>query len=347
MPNRLLGATVVDQLKYPQRTLNRRISQEIEAANLTANPVLDVEKGSGITQQTSQPGAVCMRNQGSQKPEYRVPPQPSQHMLKLIEECKEALKDISQIHEISEGVPITSNLSGPTVEMLQGADNEPLIPAAIRWAAFLSNQATKIIKRVQWGYKEERVISIIGPQNESDVMSFFAEAHQTTLNVECQLDSVIPQSPASRIARCDELIRLGTLDARQDRAQILSLYRFGNVRELYTEDDEDRQKAQRENRKMLAGQPTTVAPFDNDDIHLRNHNRLRKSAEYEQLPPEAQAMFDQHCLAHQQKLVQTLQLLQQPQQPTQTNPQNSPAGGGAPGPIQPLPAGPGPSGMGV
>lgn len=346
-PGRFLGASMIDQLKNPQKILNRRVSQLVESADLCANPQIDVEKNHGITKLTGEAGLVCERNIGRPAPVYRQPPQISQHVLKLYEISKSTIQELSGFHDISRGIPITSNLSGPTVEMLQGADNEPLLPAAQRWASFLGAIGTKLIKRVQQFYQEERCITIVGPQNETDVMVFLAAKHQTELDVECMIDSVIPQSPASRIGRVNELLRMGVLDPARDRAMILNLYRFGNVRELYVEDDEDRQKAQRENRKMLAGQPVEVAVFDNDDIHLSCHNRLRKSPEYDRIDPGMKAMIDQHCLMHSQQLIGKAQALTGVA-PQQTNPDGSPPmmePTGAPAPVPPPPFGPSPMGV--
>ena len=343
-PGRFLGASIIDQVKNPQKILNRRISQLVESADLCASPQIDVEKNHGIAKLTGEAGLVCERNIGRAAPTYRQMPAISQHVVKLIDLSKGAIQEIGGFHDISRGIPITSNLSGPTVEMLQGADNEPLLPAAQRWSSFLTQVGTKVVKRVQQFYQEERCITIVGPQNETDVMAFLAARHQTELDVVCDIDSVIPQSPASRMARVNELLRLGVLNPDKHRSTILSLYRFGNIRELFTEDDEDRQKAQRENRKLTMGQPAEVAVFDNDDIHLQVHNRLRKSPEYDRMDPIVRQGLDFHCQAHQQQLLGKAQALTMGGAPM-TNQESSPMmGTGAPAPAPP-PGGPSSSGV--
>jgi hypothetical protein len=64
----------------------------------------------------------------------------------------------------------------------------------------------------------------------------------------------------------------------------------------------------------MAPQPVQVPPpppfmphvrdFQNHDIHVYNHNLFRKSTDYENLPPEVQAMVDAHIAEHVQYIQQ-------------------------------------------
>lgn len=56
-----------------------------------------------------------------------------------------------------------------------------------------------------------------------------------------------------------------------------------------------------------------VRDFYDHDIHIEVHNRFRKSDAYEQLPPELQAMIDQHVAEHEQA-IQAPMLAQKQQQ---------------------------------
>ena len=56
-----------------------------------------------------------------------------------------------------------------------------------------------------------------------------------------------------------------------------------------------------------------VREFDDHETHIRAHNRYRKTDEYDQLPPELQAIVDQHVAQHEQYLMQPIVEQQQEQ----------------------------------
>lgn len=75
--------------------------------------------------------------------------------------------------------------------------------------------------------------------------------------------------------------------------------------------------------QMAGGQPPpppespvrlpVVRDFYDHQIHLDAHNRFRKSAFYDDLPPELQAIIDEHCAEHEQALMAPQMAQQQAQ----------------------------------
>jgi hypothetical protein len=59
--------------------------------------------------------------------------------------------------------------------------------------------------------------------------------------------------------------------------------------------------------------------FDNHVIHLSEHNKFRKTAQFEQLPDQIKMLFAQHCMGHQQ-FAQQAQMQLAMQNPNAGNP---------------------------
>jgi hypothetical protein len=56
-----------------------------------------------------------------------------------------------------------------------------------------------------------------------------------------------------------------------------------------------------------------VRDFYNHDVHIKVHDKFRKSDEYNQLPPELQQFIDAHVAQHKQFIQQQLMAMMPPQ----------------------------------
>ncbi|WP_249712530.1 hypothetical protein, partial [Bacillus cereus] len=79
--------------------------------------------------------------------------------------------------------------------------------------------------------------------------------------------------------------------SNEAREKILEMFEFGNwegsMLEVHSLQE---QKAKRENMRFKQAQPTLLNDYDDDALHIEVHNRLRKSAEYEDLIGEPQGL---------------------------------------------------------
>lgn len=303
MPGRFLGTTVVDQAKPMQISYNRARSQVDENRNLTANAPIDVEKGHGIARlNSSEPGQVCDRLKGWAAPEYRIPPQMNQYLVQSTAQDLNDMKAVFQQRDVTQGDTPVANATAPALETLQEADNLPMAPAAQRLAECFGKIGDKVVAICQKLYTEDRFIEVVGPQQETDIMIFRGDLYPTRVRVQCSAEALLPQSQAARMARVNELVTSGVLDPSRDRAGILEVYRFASDQSFLTHADLDRQKALRENRRMIMSQLPLVDTFDNDEVHMWEHDRFRKSPEYDRMSPEIRMIFDQHCAWHIERL---------------------------------------------
>jgi hypothetical protein len=136
------------------------------------------------------------------------------------------------------------------------------------------------------------------------------------VDAKVQAGSSLPQS---RVAKQEFIISLWEQRIIQDPKVVLKLLEFGDVEGIYDDIDLDTSQAQRENELMKQGQYEEPEDFENHEVHIYEHNKFRKTEEYDALPDEIKQLFAQHVAVHQSFLQQQggmmsqlQQLLQQP-----------------------------------
>lgn len=309
-PNRFWGTSVVEQLIPLQKSYNKARSQLMEARNLTSAPQIVAPKGNEVIKQTNEPGSwLEYRASAGPKPEYMSPPQMNQWMVEDIKALGQEMQDVGQVKEVSQGGLPAANLTGVAINLLQEADNTPWGPIATDLALAIGQVGQKMLSRAAQGYIEPRIFSATDELDSDDVLEFFSSGTLLPVKVRCDVTSLLPESKAARQSRVEALINTGVLDRVRDRSEILRLMEFGDVESLWLQEDADSRKQQRENKRMAKGQPQPVASFDDDAIHLVEINNFRKGTEYESLPPEVQALFDEHADMHQQQEAQKQEML--------------------------------------
>lgn len=296
-PGRLYGPSVVDNLIPLQRAINKGRSQMAEARNLTAAPQVLAPKGHQCPKQTNEPGSWLEYVSGL-KPEYMAPPPMNQYLLADLDKLNTEFQDVAQVREVSQGNLPAANLSGVGIAQLQEADNTPWGPVASEMAIGLGMVGQKMLARANQGYTEPRVFTALDELDDDDVLEFFSNGDLAPIKVRCDVTSVMPESRVARMQRVEALINMGVLDRVRDRSDILRMMEFGTVESLWIEADADVRRALRENRRMLKGQPVPIATFDNHEIHVAEHNKLRKSTEYESLDPMMRLIIDLHVEEH-------------------------------------------------
>ncbi|MGQ9698969.1 MAG: hypothetical protein ACUVRO_13380, partial [Armatimonadota bacterium] len=90
----------------------------------------------------------------------------------------------------------------------------------------------------------------------------------------------------------------------QDPRLILRSHSQATLEDAAMDVELDTSHAQRENDKLVKGERVVVEDWHNHTIHLLEHNRYRKTAEYETLPARVKKLFAEHAAAHMQFLQQ-------------------------------------------
>jgi hypothetical protein len=108
-----------------------------------------------------------------------------------------------------------------------------------------------------------------------------------------------PRSKAAKQAFITELGKMGWI--QPDKA--LKYLDMAETGRLYEESQVDARQAQRENLRIAKmGEMVSPNTWDEHQIHLIEHNQYRKRQEFELLPDEIKALFEQHVTLHTQAI---------------------------------------------
>jgi len=205
-------------------------------------------------------------------------------------------------------VYVTGN-SGVAIQYLQEKDSSVFGPFMTRFEAKESVAGTYTLEIIKEMYKEPRVLKIVGVNNEIEVFDFEAVEDMPT-DVYVQSGSSLPSSLAAKQQMILSFFERGMLGDPQNekvRMRALRLAEIGGVDTLYEENAVDEREAKRENRLFETGGTPPVNVFDNHDMHIYQHDLMRKSDRYRRLVQEqpviAQEM-EKHITEHMQKVNQ-------------------------------------------
>lgn len=300
------GTSVIEDLIPLQREYNRTRSQIVEAKNLMAKPKLMGPKGAiDPTKITTEPGQYIPYEPGLGE----VKPLPMQNLPAFVEnELERILRDMDDIsgqHEISRGNTPSQVTAATAISYLQEQDDTMLseILASIEYG--MACLGRHILCYVVDYWQQDRLIKVAGKDESFDVMFLKGSAIRGNTDVRVEAGSALPHSKAAKQAFLMDLFKMGVF--QQNPSEFLKILELRGIDKVIDDYKADIHQAQRENIKMAHGMQVNVNDFDEHELHLREHNRYRKTEEYEMLEPPLQALFVQHCMAHQQAIQVNMQ----------------------------------------
>jgi hypothetical protein len=155
-----------------------------------------------------------------------------------------------------------------------------------------------ILKIVQVKYDMPRTVSVSGENHSLEAVSFKG-ADLTSNDVRVQAGSSIPQSKAAKQQYVLDMVRYKVLDPERDHEMINKMLDLGNTDSMYDVIAIDVNQAVAEQEGWKKGNPEQVVrDFFNHEVHIQEHNKFRKSAEYEELQPDLMQMVDAHVNQH-------------------------------------------------
>lgn len=291
------ATSVIEDVIPIQREYNRTRSQIIEAKNLMSKPKLLAPRGSiNPNQITSEPGQVILYQPGFDKPTpMPMPPMPS-HVMNEIQQLQQDMDDVSGQHEISRGQNPSQVTAATALSYLQEQDDTKLSDTIASLEEGVEKLGRHILSHVSEFWTTERTVQIVGADGSFDAQVYKGSAIGGNLNVRVEAGSALPQSKAAKQAFVMDLIKMGVIEPQK----ALEMLDLGGIERVYEDYLTDVRHAQRENIKLAAGDQAATQPndFDNHAVHIDAHNKFRKGQEYESLPDEIKALFQQHVDLH-------------------------------------------------
>jgi hypothetical protein len=317
LPISQYAMSVLQQVKAPVMEISKTVSQLIENRNLMANPPwLEAHQHKLEKELVNKPGLRVKYNHLPNVP----PPSPVQmpempvYVKELIPMMKEHVDLISGQGETTQGRVPPGARSGVAIAYLQEEDDTRLGPTVQEFEECMCLTAHLVLETIAEKYSAPRTVHIYKKHGEPEVFDFYGAMLNGNTSVVAQAGSALPRSKA---AKQQFMFDLWDRQLEQDPRKVRDMLEIGEGEP--EEFEKDIEQAERENFRMLRGEPQEVLEWHNHPAHHYTHRNYMKSQDWEELPADLQQLYLDHDAEHstmeedaRQKQAE-LQMMAQPQ----------------------------------
>jgi hypothetical protein len=286
LPGNEYGTSSVAQNRPNQAQYNAIRSRIIQHSVLMGNPKRLVPRGARVKEGvfTDQSGEIIEYNHPF-KPENETPPALPAYIERILQTCKEDMRDVGSFHEVSQAQGEPGLRSGKAVLALQDADDLIQTVPLQMIDESLRAVGAKLLRILHKFVTEERLIRITGSNRELQVYSFTGESLQgksvnqpgaNYFDVRVATFSAYPLTRVGMEERMAFMIELGLLDPQRDRKKILSILSNSDLGAELDESQPDATQAAEENYSMIKGQPVPAFSIEDHETHIDIHKSFLK-----------------------------------------------------------------------
>ena len=306
VPGRFWYKDIVEDLVPIQRRWNQLLSK-IEMHNNLYNdpPVIIDPRIIDIDDWTNEPGSILEKKSPGGDPPFVMPvPQLDMGIFRELEILDQQFEIIPVLNKVSYGKDTPNAKSGVAINFLQEKDNDVIRPLIDQIEAGYAEVFKKDFKLCQANYEEDRGFAVVGEDNKVEWIEFSKADLFTNLDVGVEPGSAMPRSKVAQQALVMDMLEAGFFTDPQtgkpNFAKALKYMEFGSVDDIYQDNALDTNQAQRENDKMKDGVLAHPEEWHNHEAHVYEHNRLRKTADFEQFDDSVKQLFAEHITTHQE-----------------------------------------------
>lgn len=317
VPNGLYADGVIEDLIPIQRTLNRLESKKREWVDKLLSPPILNPLGSNIDADLfGQIAGQVIDHTPGLKPQVMEVPNIPNSLFEASAQLVVAMKDISGYSDISRGDVPQGISSGRAIAFLR--ENEQTIrePDMLMHKSAMIRVMQHCLYLSKQYYQQYRMVRVLGEDGWT-YHPFQEEDYDWFVDLAPESVSGSPNSRALKWAETIEAFEKGIFnDEIPGSREVRRLLGYDSTsRSTVDASRHHRSIARMENTQALMGQTVKeVKQFEDDEIHLEEHDRFRNSLEYINMPPERQLQFDMHCEMHQANLQQKQALFGQMQE---------------------------------
>lgn len=297
VPGELYSSSIIKHLRQVNVVYNKLFSDIVANTSKLATPPLLAPLNSLLTDPRFEPGEILYYNPltgGDNIRPLDVNPYPP-HVVNLLLRILQQRDDISGVSEVSRGTVPRNVRSAAALSYLLETDETRLGVTARAWEAFIGRALQYALNLARQFYTTPRVLRILGDNSVWEAKLFKAEDIPPDADVRVEPGSTLPKSVTYQQEFVMNLWRERVIT---DPRLVLRLTQYGSMEEVQVDLDLDSGQASRENQKLLAGEQVEVEDFHNHTVHIVEHNRFRKTTQYEELPPERKEVFKAHVAQH-------------------------------------------------
>lgn len=305
VPGRFYGDSVVTHLRQINVLYNKLKSDIVENSTKLSNPPLVAPINALMKTPEFEPGEVIYYNPliGGDIDQLKITPYPPQ-LINTLMRLTQEIDNISGITEVSRGMVPRGARSAEAMAYLLEREELRYSVTAAEYERMIGKAMTNVLRLARAFYDVPRLIRVLGENNSWEVKQFKAEDIPADADVRVESGSTLPKSK-SRLK--EELYALWDRKILRDPRLLLRLADYGNLQEIFGDLELDTSQALRENDKMVKGNAVEVEDFHNHLIHIVEHNKFRKTVEYEKLNPKVKELFARHVSKHENFIQQQQQ----------------------------------------
>lgn len=338
-PGCFWGKSVLEACIPIQRRYNALRNRKAEYLNMISvgswfAPIGSLDEG---TELNNAPGNIIWYRPGigGSKPEPVVWPSLPGSFEAEEQTLMQEFTAVSGVSELARFAQAPTGVrSGVALAAAAEQDDTRIATSISRVANASIDLGQKWIRLYRQFVQEPRLLRYIGGNREADVREWeMSDLRSDDVFIENM--AALSETPGQRRQMVFDLLNAGLfvkpelspIDA-ETRQKVFQMLEFGAWESGY-EDDMFMQKsrARKENRDIMQGQPIMVQDFDDHQLHILQHNRMRMQSEYEELmaTPEG-PIINEMMMAH---IAQHLQLALQaiPKEPVPPPDQQNPKAG--------------------
>lgn len=340
-PGQFWGASVLERIIPIQRRYNALRNRKAEYLNLVAIGQWYEPEGAldEDVELDNSPGNIIRYRPASGKPEPVSFPNLPASFENEIQTLLNEFTAISGVSELSRYSQAPSGVkSGVALSIANEQDNTRISNTASNLAQCVKIMGKQWLRLYRQFVQEPRVLRTVGRDKDVEVSDWTVSQLKSD-DVIIENSSALAETPAQRRQMVFDMLGGGLFNkeeaspiSNEAREKILEMLEFGNWEGSMLEVHRlQEQKAKRENMRFKQAQPTLLNDYDDDAVHIEVHNRLRMSAEYEDLLNSQQGlevdqMVREHIAMHEQRIM--MRQMQQLQQQIAMQQQAQPINGG-------------------
>ena len=289
------GISTIEGLIPMQKEYNLTKSQLSEARDLTAKPALVAVKGSvDIKKLKAVPGQVIEYMPGADPPRRLINPDMPSYIDRIIDLLIADMEDHAAQYEVSKGTTPPGLEAASAIAYLQEQNDDMLYHTVASMEEAVAESGRQSLQLIKQYWDQTRIINTVSKVHLQGAIEFKGSDLKNNTDLRVVADSMAPRSRAAKQASIIELIKLGAIEP----ATGLKYFQMSETNAMYAEIHIDKNQVTRENLQMARGEQKTPNRYDNHQMHVMLHQQFQKTQEYELLPEETRAMFDQHVQEH-------------------------------------------------
>lgn len=292
------GDTILSQARTVQVAYNAAWSNKLEHLKLAGSARLMVGRHSVelIDDLTDLPGEVLVWDGQGSPPQYLSPPNLPNWVQMTPAEIKENLDDIMGVHAISRGAAPANIESGFGLSILAEQDGTPTTRLNRETAAAWSRVASMNLALIeQEAGDTQREVKVKQQGNAAMSIAWTGKDLRGQTDVVVSPDSILPRSRAGLVKFASDLVQMGMIE---DINQFAAVAELPGQQDMLEALSHDVARARRENARLVAGRQTEPKDYDDHQIHINEHNKFRKTEDYELMSEEDREAVDDHIEAH-------------------------------------------------